>query len=349
LDLVEKDADAKCLHGRTFLEINLQYAKDFASAYKNRGFFGFLFLGEYSHDEDNHITWIDDGLYEFLNDLHENDMTSSTVVIVFSDHGPRFSHKRTSIKGLLEERNPFFSIHLPKLFEERYANEAQILKSNSDKLSTPIDVYWTLMHLIKLEASYHKHQIDIDHTSDERATSLFNLVSATRTCREAGIEQHWCACLKRTNLVVNHFINSIANYFVNYVNRKILNDHRDKCHQIRLLRVNKVYLLNSWISANRQKVKVQNSLFLKLLTPPKIEKDYHQLFFQLQTLPNHALYEFTIDLELDYTQDLTRTEKLYENLQLNEHSISRINAYSNHTNCIHITYPHLRKYCNCIQ
>ena len=37
----------------------------------------------------------------------------------------------------------------------------------------------------------------------------------------------------------------------------------------------------------------------------------------------------------------------FENITLNEHTISRVNKYGSQANCIIDTFPDLRKYCSC--
>ena len=70
---------------------------------------------------------------------------------MFSDHGPRYSSERKSVKGLLHERNPFFSFYLPDLFKQRYPDAAINLRENVRTVIAPMDVHATLVDLIELE------------------------------------------------------------------------------------------------------------------------------------------------------------------------------------------------------
>ena len=70
---------------------------------------------------------------------------------MFSDHGPRYSSERKSVKGLLHERNPFFSFYLPDLFKQRYPDAVINLEDNLNTVIAPMDVHATLVDFIDLE------------------------------------------------------------------------------------------------------------------------------------------------------------------------------------------------------
>jgi hypothetical protein len=74
------------------------------------------------------------------------------------------------MKGLLQERNPFLSIYLPKLFKERYLSEYIEFKKNSHKLITPMDLHKTLFNLIDLETNSKKND------KHQRSLSLFSSI-----------------------------------------------------------------------------------------------------------------------------------------------------------------------------
>jgi hypothetical protein len=314
-----------------------------------------MFIAEYSHDSTGRLSMADDDLYKFLVDFNENKhLSDNTILILFSDHGPRFSSNRKSIKGLLEERNPFFSIYLPGQFERKYKKDYDTLKMNANKLSTPMDIYHTLADLVNMESNDEVVKID----DNDRSNSLFKYISPNRTCYEAGISQHWCACLKRTELVVDDNLNMIANKFVDYLNDNILKEHLNECTRLEMDKINKVYLLDS-IMGSAKKPTVQKSLlgyfrdwFKFYLVAPKVERDYEQYFFQITTSPNNAIYEFTVVYEFDLNDEsLTNVFELnklnLDKFTIKENSISRINKYGNDPHCINEKFPDLRKYCYC--
>ena len=54
------------------------------------------------------------------------------------------------MKGLLEERNPFFSIYLPKQFQTRFSEQYKNFKSNLNTLVTPFDIHETMVDLLEM-------------------------------------------------------------------------------------------------------------------------------------------------------------------------------------------------------
>ena len=241
-----------CAGGRTDLQFVLDYSKDFMQTYKKSGFFGFEFLAQYSHDSSKHISWMDDELVKFLEEFKADEsISSNTILVLFGDHGPRFSKLRKSIKGLIQQRNAFFSVYLPPLFKSRYPNEYENLKANNDKLATPMDIHATLMNLINLEKGSNEKSSSIE----KRDKSLFSKLSVDRTCDEAGIEPHYCACMKRTQLKPDGKLTKLANKFVIYINEVMLKNHNDICQKLELNKIDNVYLLETSINTAKKRIK----------------------------------------------------------------------------------------------
>lgn len=63
--------------------------------------------------------------------LEEEERLQDTFVFMFSDHGHRFDPIRQTMIGRLEERMPFFSMHVPQKLIERYAELSDVLEWNS--------------------------------------------------------------------------------------------------------------------------------------------------------------------------------------------------------------------------
>ncbi|CAF0882063.1 unnamed protein product [Brachionus calyciflorus] len=327
-----------CMAGRRNIRVNLEYGENFMSAYKEHGFFGFLFLNEYSHDSTNILGMVDEDLLKFLEFFYnDKDLMENTILILMSDHGPRFNENRKSVKGLLKERNPFFSMYIPELFKKKYPESYANFDDNTNKLLVPMDIHRTLIDLISLEKNNKLSEIN-----DGRSLSLFNKIQNDRTCSQAGIDQHWCACLKRTELVIDKYLEKMAMEFINYINEVVLKDHLDKCVKLGLDKINRVDQLETYISTDkRKKAKEKFSFFGRLLEEPKIEKDFNKFFFQITTSNNNGgVYEFTITDEFDFVNGKS-------NYLIDKSSISRVNKYGNSSYCIFNDYPDLRKFCFC--
>lgn len=63
--------------------------------------------------------------------LEEEERLQDTFVFMFSDHGHRFDPIRQTMIGRLEERMPFFSMHVPQKLIERHAELSDVLEWNS--------------------------------------------------------------------------------------------------------------------------------------------------------------------------------------------------------------------------
>ena len=51
---------------------------------------------ENSHDTNERFNWVDDELYEFLEQGFTQNLFDNTAIFLFSDHGARFTDKRSS-------------------------------------------------------------------------------------------------------------------------------------------------------------------------------------------------------------------------------------------------------------
>jgi hypothetical protein len=300
-------------------------------------------MNEYSHDSTQNLNTIDNDVKNFFKFFHDDQgLRENTILILMADHGPRFSHIRKSVIGLLRERNPFFAVYIPEKFKQKYPNEYKKFEENYNKLLTPMDIHRTLVDLISLEKTGKLSEIN-----DGRALSLFDQISDERTCDQAGIDQHWCACMKRTELEIDNHLVEIANQFVNFLNDVVLKDHMDKCVKLGLDQINRVDELETYISTDKRKRSTRRkSLFklifgTRLLEEPKIEKDFKKFFFQITTSHNMGgIYEFTATDEFDFNTGKTK-------ITIDEKTISRVNMYGNSSHCIYDDFPDLRKYCFC--
>lgn len=334
------DKRTNCVSGRSLIKLNLDYVYDFMNAYfRTKGFFGFMLLNAYSHDSTDRLSWVDDQLYEFLVKFSENELLNShTMLVLFSDHGPRFTNERKSLKGLFKERNPFFSIFIPDLMKQRYPMETDVFLQNGNKLITPMDIHRTLIDLISLEKNGH-----VVNSNDTRILSLFQPVLLNRTCKQAGIDDHWCNCLSRTELKVNSYLTDMAQEFINFLNDAILGQRLDLCHRLELDKINNIYLIeNEHIKLNKSSQETLWSRIFgsRLLLEPSIEYDFKKYLFQIETKPNRAVFEFTVTNEFNLKQ-------FKNNLFISKDLISRVNPYGNSSHCIFNSHPELRKYCYC--
>ena len=223
---------------------------------------------------------------------------------------------------------------------------------NSDSLASPADLHQTLMHLISLESDSQNQesliQINKNKQSDY-SLSLFTPISPQRTCDQARVDSHWCACMKRNELEVDAYLVRMAESFVEYVNKEILGRHMKKCRPLRLESVTRVYLLESTIdlkyASNRSAFDFLDLSKLNLLKPPPVEQDYQKYLFQVVLRPSKAYFEFTVEMENKLNEGAPLPNDI--KVKINKDKISRIDKYGNSSQCIAEQYPDLRKYCYC--
>lgn len=130
----------------------------------------FGFQGELSHDSYNLVGVADDDLLELLQDLNNSGVLNDTMLVLMADHGHRFAEIRNTLQGKLEERMPFFAFVLPQWFQSQFREEYNNLRENSNKLTTPFDIYSTMRNVLDREYI----------SSDKRSISLFAKVSISK-------------------------------------------------------------------------------------------------------------------------------------------------------------------------
>lgn len=160
------------------------------------GKFIFGFHSEYSHGVVEELNLADEPVTQWIRDLKDSSLLDNTILVVMSDHGHRFSFTRSTLQGKYEERLPFFSIIVPESFKKRFPKSYQALQINAmDRLTTPFDVHETLRSIL-----YDVNRgVDIGVTAHDvknmtRGLSLFREIPMERSCSDAKISDHWCAC-----------------------------------------------------------------------------------------------------------------------------------------------------------
>ncbi|XP_048514865.1 uncharacterized protein LOC105688188 isoform X2 [Athalia rosae] len=306
----------------------MNYIKTIFDAYKNQPKFVFGFHGELSHDSYNDIGSADDDLYNWIKSLNESGHLNNTVLILMSDHGHRFAEIRNTLQGKQEERLPFFSFTFPTWFKQVYPHAYANFVYNSQHLTTPFDVHKTLEAILKFETPKEG-----DRT--QRAISLFNKIPLERTCADAFIEPHWCACLSWQEVPTTEpAVIKAAHYFVKFLN-DYLSPHQDICDTLKL---NKIIWSAKLIPTegllNFRKSGDQDGFLGDFSAKTKLTNELYQLKVSVE--PGDGLFEVSINHNIKenlYTTKIT--------------DVSRINMYGSQARCVEHSLYHLRKYCYC--
>ncbi|GAB0091979.1 uncharacterized protein DMENIID0001_069050 [Sergentomyia squamirostris] len=310
----------------------LEYTKEFMLKYTKTPRFVFSFHGELSHDSINLIGVADDDFTAWLKELHLRNVLNNTLLIVMSDHGNRFAEVRNTLQGKQEERLPFFSFVFPNWWKKKYFQAYSNFQENTQRLATPFDVHATLKDLLNLQ-SKSPRDLSMEHS---RAISLFNRIPETRSCADAYIEPHWCACLnwRQINDTSKNVVVKAAVAVVDMINQFTL-EHRNLCSLLTLSEINWAAKLAPHDNLLRFKKNKDFDGFLADLTSTtQVFTEMYQV--KLTTVPGKAIYEASV------TYDLTM-----HTFSVKMSDISRVNKYGDQAKCIMDTLPELRKYCYC--
>ncbi|CAF1515318.1 unnamed protein product, partial [Didymodactylos carnosus] len=325
-----------CFGNMTRLKTMLNWIQDFYNTYPNRLKWTLGFHAQYSHrDTNNLVSYADQELYEFLYEMNKTGHLDNTMLIIMSDHGQRYSELRSTYQGKLEERLPFMSIRMPSKFQQ--STYVHNLRLNSHRLTTPFDIHETFFHMLDFNENYK--------SKTNRSYSLFQLIPTNRTCRDAGIESHWCACLQWKQIKDFQelpLINEIGQVVINYLN-DLLSVVEEECARLELFKIHDVYELIPDKMMLKFSVSKDKDNRVRLFNEPEDainallkeqELKYYQI--QLETRPGNGKFEVT----LGYNSK-------HKKFDIEKKHMSRINEYGNTSHCIKFTKRKLSDICYC--
>lgn len=139
----------QCFYGKSHIEYMLEYTKQFWIKYKDNRKFS-MFLTNFAHEGSlEKLKYIDNLIYEFFNNLFNDNYFKETSIFLLSDHGVAIP----SIYFL----NDFFKYEkiLPMLYlivndrkNVTYEQQYKFLHKNQQTFITGFDIYNTIVHLI---------------------------------------------------------------------------------------------------------------------------------------------------------------------------------------------------------
>ena len=301
-----------CL-GSERLHVNtLNWVQDFFAAYQNHPKFSLIWLNGLTHGGYIHFAAdADKDLLAFIKSMKSRGNLRNTLFILMADHGPRFTKARLTAQGRLEERMPFLGFWVPPELKTKYPIALKNLRTNSHRLTTPFDIHETLLDV------FNFREVSLGNLSN-RAISLFREIPPERSCVQAGIDIHWCACQELKSLPLNDSVVQKAS-------------------------VKLVDTINSITSAFRnicQLLSLSQTVKAAIYTPRKdmfvTKKSEVHFSITVRTMPGIGLFESTM-----------KYNTLLEQFTVLKQDISRINAYGNQSSCIVETDPSLRGFCYC--
>lgn len=166
-----------CTGGITNYAAHLGYLKQFLATYKNERKFGLSFLVEIGHNNQNILNLADKDIHLFLQWMKNEGHLDDTILVVFSDHGPKTGH--TFYTARMEKSLPMLYIVLPNTLKQTYPEITKHLAENTKKLTTHFDLHATLRDILERRYSSPTKFI---HKSVVRGISLFGPVPSNRSC-----------------------------------------------------------------------------------------------------------------------------------------------------------------------
>jgi len=312
--------------------------ESFWNAYEDKSKFGLFTNSRLTHQAPNRISLADDDMMGLLDRLHANEHANNTAIIFFGDHGARFPRFRSTLTGKLEERMPFLSISLPKWFRTVHPHLFANIKRNAEMLTSHYDLYPTLLHLVDLTETPPPVKVHTGH-----ANSLFaKMDPVMRTCRSAGIENHWCPCLSYQLLNATQPVVKVAGEELVSQLNKLLCEDSETCSLCQQLTLDKVE--QAW----KKTANTQVQLFKDVKRDHRCDScgvvyDWNKSGRERDTIeltlfvnPGGARFEATVEIEK-------------QRIFVNNRHIQRIDEYGSEPRCIANKFPHLRQFCICRQ
>ncbi|XP_075987652.1 uncharacterized protein LOC142984134 isoform X2 [Anticarsia gemmatalis] len=293
----------------------------------------FTFIADITHDDFNKIATADEDMVQFLATLVQRNVLEDTIVMVMGDHGPRYANVRDTFQGKLEERLPLMCILLPEKLKRARPSVQAALEQNVNALTTPHDIHATVLDALDLRDWYNPYKVT--GADLPRGMSLLEPIPRNRSCSEAGIEPHWCACLAWHNVSESEPVYlKAATAFMDYIN-SLTEEVRSQCVLRTLTEIKWVMKqkanqrMLSFVSA-----KDADGYVGKFAGPIKLHSENYQL--KVVVGPGRGIYEASLKYLIAEDRFLIDTR-----------DISRTNAYGEEPSCMSAKLPHLNPYCYC--
>ncbi|XP_059160872.1 uncharacterized protein LOC131944334 [Physella acuta] len=257
-----------CAGNQPEINFHLNYVERFFDSFPDSPKFAMVFLTKLTHDDMSNSKMADEHMLAFYKTLRGKVYFNNTLIITFSDHGPRLGPIRASINGIVESRAPYSILTIPKWFLDKYPDVAENMRRNTHRLTTHYDVHATLQDLL-----YFKASGIVPLTPRKHGTSLFNVIPESRTCEDIPIPLEYCLCNQAQMQVVSlhpNTTNGLGELLLKKINSK---RNKDKCVELKLQTVLQI---------------------VRIKFPTLKTKDINLYKIKLQTFPGNAVYEGTI-------------------------------------------------------
>ncbi|XP_059154963.1 uncharacterized protein LOC131940394 [Physella acuta] len=319
-----------CLGSRPEFYFHIDYIRRLYDTFPEVPKFAMAFLTRLTHDVMNDLKKIDDHTYEIYTKLSNEGYLNNTLLITFSDHGPRWGPIRPTYHGMIESKTPYTILTFPKWFLKKYPDVVKNLRTNTGRLTTHYDTHATLMDLLHFKAS---GEVPVNKGL---GISLFQEIPKNRTCEDAHIPSEYCVCGQKNLAKVDvgeDISKTLAENVVDVINTK---SNRDLCAELSLDKIIQVLKVDFSTTA---------------LKKEKYDRVMYKI--RLQTVPGHAIFEATayhkVDNNTNGVRNSSRNLKSHHTetqlvIEVGE-NVERLNLYRGQADCV--TDSKLMPFCFC--
>ena len=330
-------ADHDCIGTRLETDVVLDWIVDFESEFRSEPHLSFAFLTRLTHEDVRKTAAADRPYENFLRGMHDDGLLAKTVVIFYSDHGIRFGDLRQTYVGKMEERLPFIYVVLPPMFSDRYPEMAQSLAGNTRRLTTPFDVYETLVDLMDFTGRVRRKNV-----AERRGCTLLDVVPPERTCETATVMPHWCTCHGTRQLRNDDpLVQAAARGLVDHING-LVGTHGDRCATLQLRAVLDARLILPADDVMRFRNSRRDVLGRTVeFDATAAAASFVEYQLNVEAFPGGAIFEATVRRPQNVDGQASAVDS--DRVEVTE--ISRINAYGDQSACI--DYHMHKKFCYC--
>ena len=156
----------RCLYGKIVIEHLYEYGEQFWRKYKNNRKYLSIITNDGHEGTLETLKYADDTIYNFLNNLFNDNLLKDTTVLLLSDHGsgmPSIYHFSDFYK--IEEGLPMLYIIVNDQKNISYNEQYQYINENQQMLINAFDIYNTIGHII-----YKKKKKNIKNKNSKKDT-----------------------------------------------------------------------------------------------------------------------------------------------------------------------------------
>lgn len=300
--------DPKCFANEFKHDIVIKFAESFIREYENRLKLTFTWINEIGHHQSNFLEAADETIKTFFEKLHNEGKLNKTVVVFFSDHGPRYGKALEKDLVRFTGRLPMIHIVLPTEIRNKYPHIDRNMKTNTERLTAPFDLFETLKDIV---LQRFKEIPEVNYPFP-RGISLLREIPKSRSCYDAGIPENYCPCYSFADMPSNDPSSTeAAEFMVSQINN-FVSSYKNVCSTIVLDKVKSAKMQN-----NHERSKV-----------------FRRLVVVFSVSPGNGVYEGTVQFPLADTKQMTLLG-----------DINRLTAYADSASCMQ--NADLKLYCHC--